>query len=398
MESATRSLFTVVRDRNASYPPESAPPFEWVDGSSMPGMVQLRATLDGWFLRYPEDERAEFRRRFRLRDDLEPAFFELYLHELLLRLGYAVAVHPQLPRGAGARPDFLAERDGEPGFYLEALVVRGQTEEDRAADARMSVVFDALNKIDNPDFFFSIEIDGAPPTSPPATGFARRIERWLAGLDYEAVRACLRRDLSAEPKEIFCHKKEWCAIVRAWPKSEGLRARAGIPSLMARHRGMQEVDYSRTLAEKMRSKAGRYRVPERMLVLAVNALTTRLDRLDIMQALFGTERGSASDEANGQPRAGTTERMTDGLWRSSAGPRYGRVTGVLVVSFLYPWSAASQDLCLYLNPHAPKAELGALSSLSRAEARDGDMEWHEGRHPRKVLALPEGWPGQLHPK
>ncbi|BCB78382.1 hypothetical protein GCM10022251_30340 [Phytohabitans flavus] len=46
------------------------------------------------------------------------AFFELYLHERLLRIGYTVTCHPVL-EGTSRRPDFLAERDGR-SIYIEA--------------------------------------------------------------------------------------------------------------------------------------------------------------------------------------------------------------------------------------------------------------------------------------
>ena len=391
------SLFTEGRQRTADYPAESEPVFEWIDGSSMSGMMRLRATLDSWFRRYPESERPDLRSRFRLRHSTLPAFFELYLHELLLKLGYGVTVHPELPGDATTHPDFLAERQGEPGFYLEAATVTDQTPEERSGSARMDIVFDALNAIDNGDFFFGMEVGDPPSTSPPSRRLARQIELWLDSLDYDAVCEQVRSSNGrAEPTMLLQHE-DWTAIVHARPKSEGIRGRNGISSFGSRFYGGAVVNHSKTLADGLRRKARKYGVPDRKLVLAVNALEMRPDRADVMEALFGTEIWRMSFGSEEGPHSKMVDRKSDGLWRASARTTYERVGAVLVAVSLYPWNAASQDLCLYINPFAAEPDLGALARLDHARAQDDRMEWLDGVDPGEVLGLPDGWPGWLHP-
>jgi hypothetical protein len=58
----------------------------------------------------------------RLKVDFPSAFFELFLHELLLRLGCNVEVHPDPGTGSSRRPDFLVTDPDGQQFFLEAVL------------------------------------------------------------------------------------------------------------------------------------------------------------------------------------------------------------------------------------------------------------------------------------
>ena len=64
--------------------------------------------MHSWYQRYP-DASAELRTRIRSPKEHESASFELYLHELLVRLGYSLAVHPETE--SGKRPEFFAHAE-----------------------------------------------------------------------------------------------------------------------------------------------------------------------------------------------------------------------------------------------------------------------------------------------
>ena len=73
--------------------------WEFLNLSSAPDVALVREELERWFARYPDAERRELAARFRTEnggDTLAP-FFELFLHELLLRLGCSIEVHPSVP-------------------------------------------------------------------------------------------------------------------------------------------------------------------------------------------------------------------------------------------------------------------------------------------------------------
>src|SRR5436190_18379049 len=79
--------------------------FSFLNHSAWHASEGVRNLLESFFRRYPSSESAELKSNFKTQFD--SAFFELYLHELLLRLGCEVTVHPTL-NGTGAKPDFLA--------------------------------------------------------------------------------------------------------------------------------------------------------------------------------------------------------------------------------------------------------------------------------------------------
>src|SRR5262249_44746022 len=93
--------------------------FTYMNSSARWDVMQVRQLLESWFAKYPSEHQPELAGRFRApgKRGLEPPFFELFLHQLLLRLGFRVTVHPPLI-GTERRPDFLAESDGGTGFLV----------------------------------------------------------------------------------------------------------------------------------------------------------------------------------------------------------------------------------------------------------------------------------------
>ena len=74
--------------------------------------------LESWYKDY-RDPDGDLRHRFR-QDDAhqhDAAWWELYIYTLFRRLGYAVEVHPSVPRSS-RRPDFLAV-DAHDSVYVE---------------------------------------------------------------------------------------------------------------------------------------------------------------------------------------------------------------------------------------------------------------------------------------
>ena len=83
---------------------------------------------------------------------MEPPFFELFLHELLLRLDFQPTVHPQLP-STERRPDFLVESGNGAGFLLEAAVVSDESSEETAARRLEDRIYDSLNEPESPNVY-----------------------------------------------------------------------------------------------------------------------------------------------------------------------------------------------------------------------------------------------------
>lgn len=137
--------------------------FEYLNRSANEPIRKIRDVLEDWFSRYPPAERSELRQRFRSHDEHNhtSSFFELWLHELLLHLGCSIKVHPTLP-GTAKRVDFFVESPQGNDFYLEAICVTGESEEQSKSQARLNTLYDSLNYLDSPDFFIHLDVSGAP--------------------------------------------------------------------------------------------------------------------------------------------------------------------------------------------------------------------------------------------
>jgi|GEM_PF-5496206 len=82
--------------------------FSFLDRSSRPEIERVRHYLENLVGEYPQEERDELVARLKCGDDthFKSAVFELALYTFLVRLGYALSPHPELPNGSKARPDF----------------------------------------------------------------------------------------------------------------------------------------------------------------------------------------------------------------------------------------------------------------------------------------------------
>jgi len=102
--------------------------YSFLNRSGLEKFVVVREKLNDWFNCYPEEEQYELKRRLQSAKQFNDAFFELYLHKLFYSFGYQLAVHPHLEHTT-KQPDFLVSKNGEAQFYLEAKVVRDESDE-----------------------------------------------------------------------------------------------------------------------------------------------------------------------------------------------------------------------------------------------------------------------------
>lgn len=73
---------------------------------------------------------------------------------------------------------------------------------------------------------------------------------------------------------------------------------------------------------------------------------------------------------------------------------FRRVSAVLAVHHLLPWSVARADALLFHNPNAAIPYSGALNALPRARLESGQINELHGTHPRAWFGLSESWPEQ----
>lgn len=360
----------------------SEPTFEYLNRSANEPIRKTRDVLEDWFSRYPESDQAELRERFRSRKEHNhsSALFELWLHEVLLRLGCRVQIHPPLPH-TDRKPDFLIKSPHGLDFYLEAIHTAGASEDESRAQARLNTLYDSLNYLQSPDFFIKIEVDGLPRTPVPGREIKRALERRLARLNPELINHFLHsRSLDLVPHWDFEHDglRITCSPI---PKPPELRGLPGVRTLgMKTFGGI--IDSEGPIKTAVTTKAKRYGVLDLPLVVAVNATDLFLSDRDVLNALYGSFQGWPEPELLNDER---------GVWGNVDNPKWTRVAATLVTIKL-----RSDKLVvpahLHHNPRAVRPYSSELTRFPQTTITNNRLITSDGETIESILGLPSDFP------
>jgi len=371
------------------------PDFNYLNASARPGVQAIRQAIETWFVRYPNGHRAELRSRLRSEDNYQhrSAFFELFLHELLLKLGCNVEVHPQIV-GVARRPDFRVRSQQGQTCYLEAVLASDETREESAANARMNQVYDALNRLDSPYFYIGMNLGGAPATPPSARNMRRFLSDHLAQVNFNEIAELFRLGgFLALPHWQYQHDG-WTIDFYPLPKSDQARGRAGIRPIGIQREPMKLLQTREAIRDSVLEKSGRYGVLGQPYIVAVNVLSDHVDRIDVMEALFGFEEFRYRPGVP-LPQQPEFARAPNGAWFGPAGIQNTRVSAALIFPNLSQSSICWTAPCIYHNPWTTHPYGGELNRLNRGVPRDARrMDFHDGESLRSIFELPEQWPGE----
>lgn len=369
--------------------------YDYLNRSARLEMRRVRDLLEDWFSRYPAKGQEELAARFRSPETaaFESATFELYLHELLLCLGYQMEVHPRVSAEHDRHLDFLASDSSGSTFYLEATTATDDWWDDRGAGQRIATILDKINEMGSIKFYLQVRVIHAPSTSPSVRNMKKKLLDWMSGLDTDTIlRLWDHGDYNEIPRFLWedrSGKIEFCPI----PKELIDRGDRSGRVIHIQSFGAKFLATSEVIRKAVRDKATRYGDMVIPYVIAVNASVVHLSGFDIMNALFGHETYVVPPRGSGQPIQ--RMRKPDGAWFGPQGPRNTGVSAVLLVEDLKPWAVAWREPCLYLNPFARRQCSGRILELTRAEMADGCLVHHEGIKPRGLFGLPSDWPGEI---
>jgi hypothetical protein len=371
----------------------SEPQFRFLNRSARSEAMTIRDTLETWFSRYPEGQtKRDIEGRFRSGDDAQyrSAFFELVLHELLLQLNCKAESHPPI-EGTTNRPDFLAIPPTGSPFYLEAAIVSDESDEEAAARARLNAIHDVLDQIDAPDLLVGWRISGLPVSPPPARQIRAFLERHLTSTDADEIADIWKsKGFDAVPRWPFSDT-DWKIEFYPIPKKAEGRGRHGGRRIGFFTLEPRWIDSASAIKSTLLEKARRYGELNLPYVIAINALTEfPIHKDEVMEALFGTEHFLIPRDPANQTGVGT-EITPDGLWTSPTGPRYTRVSCVLITT-VDAWDIPEAPICLYHNPWAKIKYDSPLTNLPQARAQNDEMKWLNGKSLGELLHLPPKWP------
>jgi hypothetical protein len=362
--------------------------FAFLNRAATPFWHSVRELLVAWFSRYPSEQAGELRKRFRskLPGDHWGAWWELYLHELLLRLDYEIKLHPELP-DSSKTPDVELRR-GTSRLFLEASVVFSGLESRQ--DPAPPWLIEAIDQTTAPDFFVRVVEVRAGEQQLRERQISDRLQRWLDRLDPDQAAQDHEQGLGFPQETITL--RGWEVVLEAWPVKQEAR---GEPGHRVYGAGPIQTGYANDIEQlksKLKAKAGRYGRPEIPLVTAVLCVSPVMNSLDIEQALFGRETFQVSVDG---PPTSKLVRQRNGFWMYSSGPQNQRVSAVLAGVGLAPWSVPRVSPYLWLNPWADHSFRENWPFPHATANERGDIVHSESKSKMAALFdLPPDWPGK----
>jgi hypothetical protein len=341
----------------------------------------VREIVENWLSRYPAPGRGALIAPLRspIDDQHRAAFFELFVHELLLIRGHRILqIEPKLSHTAKS-PDFLVEANEGNRLYVECVLATGRSQKEVAAQARLNQALSAIDRTSSPQHFLDLTVHGVPTAPISITAMTRTLRTWIAALPNDA------RAMDATP---FEYQEHGVTIsLRAFPRRHPGGARRAIG---ARFFPVRQVTTNDDVRGALEKKAGRYGVLDQPYVVAVNALEMFAREDAAIDALLGspcvaveqTSRGFISRES----------RNPDGVWCGPTGARRNRLSAVLSTEGIDPWNFASRRGRLIRNPWATAPVLSFDLGLDDYWPDQGHYRITSGKLMREIFGLPDGWP------
>lgn len=375
-------IFSDFQRTDPSPSPHGESDYHFYNRCNSAAAARIRSEIETWLSNYPSSHREELVTRFQ-EDSFSSAFFELLLHQLLIRHGYGVSIHPCVGT-KGRCPDFEVQVPGnDQTLILEATLCLDDHEDD-ATSGRMSEIYDAINSIDCPFFIMLRCVKLKSRSHQPSTKRIAAYFRELGQLNvqeasqkspYENELVLIEFELIPKPKEAI--ESETCTNIAKYP----FRMRWG--------------DSTKAGRRTLNAKAKHYGPLDKPFVIAVNTIGPwGYHAREHFETLFGTRQ----EYVEAQTEELRVRILPDGFWGTNESPNYTRVSGVLFAS-AHPTNVATAGLCLYRNPWASHPLPNCFWKLPTIDFSENKiLPTNAMTTVGQILGLPNDWPGELFPE
>ena len=370
---------------------DSRSDYEFIARTKKSKYAPIREMLDDWYSRYITEDRKDLKGRFQspVESSHLGAFFELLLHEIHLRLGATITTHQETKTNKSTVPDFCVVDSSSMKSYVEASVVTGKSNKRQAAKARLNDLLADLNRmIDSTDYWLSMDRKGFPNAPSSGKQIARELNENIAKLNYADILTA-NNDSNLEGIPEWSFSIDGCLLTfKPIPKGENAKGKASIDPIALQMGEFERVDNRSPIRKTITRKANRYGRLSNPFIIALNCLEM-VDEIDVMEALFGQEQFHIPF---GQNREITSEnisfsRKPNGALTNPFGPRYTRISGVMIAKNLRPWSLREASICLYHNPWADLQYSSVLNILDQSVLNGSRMEKIEGESLSRILNI-----------
>jgi len=370
-------LFSNIRRTDDRPPMYGESPFGYLNLSACSKAQDIRNFLEDAFYQYPRSEKTELKTRIQLEDIVQSksAIFELILHEILLKMGCQITVHPEL-ENSEKKPDFLVKTKNGVQFYLEAVLVCDYNNYKSSLEEEKNKLFDQINEKFSEVQYANLWISIITPSS-------KSFSKKALYNDIKSKLDILKKNNTTHINWKWKNNKgDWSIELQLWKRtSNSKRFISCIYPYTA-----SKIDVSKTVRRAFKKKSTKYGDLKYPYALAINIDALYLENTDEMNALFGKEEFIFTKE--GVEFVG---HQKNGAWYGPKGPRNTRVCGAWLFDNLTSWRLNKRHM-LYLNPFSETSlSQNFYSLLPHARLIDEKMEWKEGRHVFEILGLDWKW-------
>jgi hypothetical protein len=363
--------------------------YNFYDRSASPQVSIIREKLNQWFENYPSHEKLEMKARFMT--SFSSAFYELFLHELFIKQGFTIEIHPDMPDTKN-KPDFLVRGNGVE-FYLEAKEATDTSDESKSVKNKQSRLFDELNETNSPNFFICIDNLVLKSNSQPS---GRKVRQFLENKlqkfnpdDYEFNNKVFKSvsDITYEDEDLLLE-------ISLLSKSKELRGKSEIRPIGVYPGESWWGGTENSIKSSIIKKAKRYGKLDKPLLICINSTSEKgTDDYDVLNALFGDLRFSYSTNPDPTKRNERLDRSFDGFFGNPSNRKYTKVSGVLITN-VYPsnlhiakhWlvkhpfsmSDLNMDVFALTNMKIQRNELPTLLKKNINEILEISNNWLEG--------------------
>ena len=358
--------------------------FDFYDNCARHSYDEFRSIVNAWLAEMPAEARGELITRMRNggNREFQSALCELAVHAFLVRSGYKVVLHPQVP-GSTKRPDFAAmDQDGNLVAYVEVTTVNPP--DARAAEVnRENPVYNAIDAAKLPaGSCLGYGLVRAGKSSPPLKRLVADVERWARENEEAAKLGEVSGRFKAGDWEIELDLYAGGSNSESTSKAIGVADMRG--GLITPHKDLRSA---------LDEKSDRYGIPDAPYLIVVADAKDQLfgkdsTKLAITETVLGDEIIKVQDGN------ATIARAKNGFWHGPRGARNQHVSAVLLLPGTGLWRLREEkgQPILAINPWSDRALPEALKALRRFEAKEDKWVLHDGEMFANVLGMPDPWP------
>lgn len=358
--------------------------FDYYNRSARKDIITIRAKLEEWYYLIPDSEKKEIKSR--IKQNFNDVFYELFLYNLFINLGFEIIIHPTVP-DSNNRPDFLIKK-GELEIYVEAKISKGKSDKVEAQERMKKQFYDAINKINTENFILQIKnIQFVSGRQPKTKNIISEIEAKLQTLDPDIIEKHI--EINDFNHYIEYNDLDIQVLLNPIPLPKEKRGKSnrrplGIFPIELYYGGGEE-----SIRDSINRKARRYGELDKPFIICVNALSIKTNsRDDVDSAIWGT----LAFPINNNLMNLTTKsvHMPDGVFFDKNGPRRKHVSAVLI-NKVFPFNIPSSEYWLYENPFSKyKIDFDDLG-LKFNYVKDNYVESTNGDDLDKIFKMENNW-------